>query len=227
MPIKTEIRIWSTIFVTFAMLFLATGYILLTISVNTSRIDNVRRIQERIQQKIEEIVRGQAPSTIQQLQQEMSNLYKERDRANEEIEYGNFAPLGFAECFLPLNPNCFHRNSSEGNNLWLAIAGGALGAVLILLREIRTGITPTTPDNQNAISLASTVCLLSIGMIMGLLTFFVLRGTKGTLLGPITDIVQIENPYGIAFACTIAAMFSDRIIGWLSKAMDIIPSKQT
>jgi hypothetical protein len=226
MPIKIRITIWSNIFVLFAMLFLAGGYILLATGVNTSRIDDLRRIQEQIQQKVDEIVRGQAPSTIQPLQQEMSALYAERKRETDLIEYGDFTKLSFLECFLPLNPACFHRNSSETNNLWIAIASGALGAVLLLLREIRTAIASTVPGGQNVISLASALCLLLIGMIMGMLTLFLLRGTKGTPLGPITDIVQIESPYGIAFASTVAAMFSDRIIGWLSNVMDIIPSKQ-
>jgi len=71
----------------------------------------------------------------------------------------------------------------------------------------------------------SVVCLVPTGMIVGLLTIFLLRGTKGALLTPVADVVQVENPYGIAFACSVAAMFSDQIIAWLSKLVGALPAR--
>ena len=52
-----------------------------------------------------------------------------------------------------------------------------------------------------------------------------LRGIKGALLTPVADVVQVENPYGIAFACSVAALFSDQIIAWLSKLVGALPTR--
>jgi hypothetical protein len=57
--------------------------------------------------------------------------------------------------------------------------------------------------------------LLASGVIFGLLIVYLLRGTKGALLTPVANVIQVENPYGIAFACVVAAFFSDRVVAWL------------
>jgi hypothetical protein len=225
MQVKEQIGTWSANFVIFVMLFLAIGYIFLAIDVNSGRIASLKEVQDTIQAKINEISSGQIPPNPEQLLQELSTLYQERRHIGTEISFGNFAQLGFAECLLPLNPNCFHRNSTEQNNMWLAVASGLLGAILFLLIAFRVAKTSEPSNGQNEGSFLSVVYLLATGMIMGLLVFFILRGTKGALLTPVSDVVQVESPYGIAFACTLAGLFSDRIFQWLSKLVDILPSR--
>jgi|HubBroStandDraft_4_1064222.scaffolds.fasta_scaffold111632_2 hypothetical protein len=224
MPLKDEAAAWSAIGVIFAMLFLAIGYVFLTISINAGRTSEYLNIQAQIQEKVSEIAKGPTAFTPEQLQTQLLDLFKEQDKKSGEMARGNGAELGFVVCLLPLNPGCFHRNSSEQNNMWLAVASGALGAILFLLRALRAGTTSEPSASQNAVDIITVICLIPTGMIIGLLTLFFLRGTKGALLTPLADVVQVENPYGIAFACTMAALFSDRIFAWLSKLIDVLPS---
>jgi hypothetical protein len=224
MPLKDEAGEWSAIGVIFVMLFLAIGYIFLAISINAGRTSEYLNIQAQIQEKVSEIAKGPTAFTPEQLQKQLSELSKNQDDKSKEMASGNGAELGFAKCLLPLNPGCFHRNSSEQNNMWLAVASGALGAILFLLRALRAGTASELPPPQNAVHIITVICLIPTGMIIGLLTLFFLRGTKGALLTPLADVVQVENPYGIAFACTMAALFSDRIFAWLSKLIDVLPS---
>jgi hypothetical protein len=224
MPTKDEIASLVAILITLAMFFLAVGYIFQAVAINTDRTSKLLGIQAQIQQKVNDIAKATPGSSPEELQKELSKLNDDRDTVSNEVLYGNLHPLSFAACFLPLNPDCFHRNSSEQNNLWIAIASGALGAVLFLLRGFRATTAVQNSTVQNAGVVISVICLIPTGMTIGLLTIFLLRGTKGALLTPIADVVQVENPYGIAFACTIAALFSDRIFLWLSRLLDVLPS---
>jgi hypothetical protein len=69
-------------------------------------------------------------------------------------------------------------------------------------------------------TLISLICLLPIGSAIGLLTVFILRGAKGAILTQVSNVVQVESPFGIAFACTLAAFFSDRILAALSRLLE-------
>ena len=55
-------------------------------------------------------------------------------------------------------------------------------------------------------TLISLICLIPIGSIVGLLTLFLLRGANGTVLTQVSGVVQVESPFAIAFACTLAAL---------------------
>jgi hypothetical protein len=122
------------------------------------------------------------------------------------------------ECLAPLNPDCFHRNSSETNYIWLAMASGVLGACLFLLRGFYLSATSNKSKLNGTAAIVSAAFHIPIGIIVGLLTLFLLRGTKGALLTPIAAVVQ-ENPYGIAFAGAVAGFFSERFISWLSSVL--------
>jgi hypothetical protein len=226
MVYKDQMGRWAAVCLIFGLLFLALGYVFLSISVNAGRIDDLRSKRERVQQKTSEIARREPEVQSELLQQQLANLTAAQDKTANDILFGDTEKhLGFAHCFLPLDPNCFHRNSSEQNNMWLAIASGALGAILFLLRALR-GETNSAARAGEPTSIATLLYLVPIGMILGLLVLFLLRGTKGALLTPIADVVQVENPYGVAFACTMAGLFSDRILAWLSKLIDALHAGQ-
>jgi hypothetical protein len=220
---KDVTSFWSALLLLFVMLFLSLGYSFQSIAINTTRINKLTTTEDRIRQKTTEIARDPTAGNLEQLRQELTELTSNRDKQNDNIGYGDGTTLSFAECLLPLNPSCFHRNSSEQNNLWLAIASGALGVCLFLLRELRVQAVSGDNLRSNGGTFLSVICLLPTGMIVGLLTLYLLRGTKGMTLFPLTDTVQVENPYGIAFACTVASLFSDRIFLWLSKLMNGLP----
>jgi hypothetical protein len=224
MPIKDEVAPLFAISITLAMFFLAVGYIFQAVAVNTDRTSRLLSIQAQIQQKVNDIANASLRSSPEELRTQLMGLNNDRDGVNDEVLHGNYHRLSFAACFLPLNPDCFYRNSSEQNNLWIAMASGALGVILFLLRGFRANAAVQNPTAQNVGVVISVICLIPTGMAIGLLTIFLLRGTKGALLTPFADVVQVENPYGIAFACTIAAMFSDRIFSWLSRLIDVLPS---
>jgi hypothetical protein len=106
------------------------------------------------------------------------------------------------------------------------MASGALGACLSLLVGFRARAISGNPTPQTKGELTSVICLIPTGMALALVTLYLLRGTKGAFLTPIADVVQVENPYGIAFACTMAAFFSDRILAWLSRMVDSISPRK-
>jgi len=205
------------------MFLLAVGHIFQAVAINNDRITHLVNIQSQIQQRVNDIAKAAQGSSLQQLQTELTDLNSKRDDLNGKMLYGSGEKLSFTQCFLPVNPACFHRNSSEQNNLWVAMGSGALGVILFLLRGFRTVASDNRPQEPS--TLLSVVCLVPTGMIVGLLTIFLLRGTKGALLTPVADVVQVENPYGIAFACSVAAMFSDQIIAWLSKLVGALPAR--
>jgi len=222
-----QIKFWLAIAITIGAFGVAAGYIFQAAAINNDRTARLLGIQAQIQQKVSEIAKGGTSSSPEKVQQELDELNSQREGLNKEILFGNGKnpDLRLKDCLLPIDPACFHRNSSEQNNLWVAIAGGVLGAALFLFLRFRSAADANNGSAlQDADILLSVVCLIPTGIIVGLLTIFLLRGTKGALLAPVADVVQVENPYGIAFACTIAALFSDRIISWLSKLIDILPS---
>jgi hypothetical protein len=221
MPTKDEI---ASLLITLAMFFLAVGYIFQAVAINTGRTGSLLRVQAQIQQKVNDFAKGADRSAPEDLQKELSDLNSQLNKITNQILYGNGDTLSFTACFLPRNPDCFHRNSSEQNNLWVAMASGVLGVTLFLLRGFRANTTLQISTAENRGLIVSVLCLIPTGIAIGLLTIFLLRGTKGTLLTPIAEVVQVENPYGIAFACSIAALFSDRIFLWLSNLLDVLPS---
>jgi hypothetical protein len=102
----------------------------------------------------------------------------------------------------------------------------SLAFAFVLMRGFRLGAAARRGQlAADTSSILSIVCMFPTGMIFGLLTLYLLRGTRGTLLAPISDVVQVEDPYGVAFACTIAALFSDRIILWLTKLVSFLPNE--
>jgi hypothetical protein len=44
--------------------------------------------------------------------------------------------------------------------------------------------------------------------------------SKGTVLSQVSDVVQVESPFGIAFACILSALFSDRILASLGRLLE-------
>jgi hypothetical protein len=222
--LQSKVALSAALTLTFAMLFLAAGYSLMSISINIGRVNDLSNIEAQIRQKANEIAIGSAASET--LQQELLSLSQRKQNTVYQMQHGNGTPLSFVQCILPLDPNCFHRNSNETNNIWLAIASGVLGVCLVLMRGFRLGAAARQGQlAADTSSILSVVCMFPTGMIFGLLTLYLLRGTRGTLLAPISDVVQVEDPYGVAFACTIAALFSDRIILWLTKLVNFLPNE--
>ena len=173
---RPQVNFIIGVLVTLSMFLLAIGYIFQAVAINSDRVTNLLNIQAQIQQKVNDIAKDAPGSSPQQLQSELANLNSQRDKLNREILYGNGHALSFADCFLPLNPDCFHRNSSEQNNLWTAMASGALGVILFLLRGFRTVASDNYPQEPS--TLLSVICLIPTGMIVGLLTIFLLEGPK-------------------------------------------------
>jgi hypothetical protein len=54
-----------------------------------------------------------------------------------------------------------------------------------------------------------------------------MRGAKGALLSPVSNVIQVESPFGIAFACTFAAFFSDQILAALAAVAERFGFKPT
>ena len=134
-------------------------------------------------------------------------------------QHGN---LGLKHCLLGRDPNCFHRNSSWTNTAYLGLAAGILGACLSFFVLLRNDAVSEVPKMWALSTPISLVCTLPIGGAIGLLVLFLLQGSTGTVLTQVSGVVQVESPFGVAFACTLAALFSDRLIQTLARLLDNI-----
>jgi len=199
--------------------FLSATHLSLSIAVNAGRSAQLAIIEARTQFLANQIVKLPQGKS---LQSRLDNLNAARLHLIDEINYGNQTKEGltFFNCAASSNSDCYHRNSSETNYIHIGIFGGLIGISLMLLMTIKDDIRAGNPRARSLATLLSLVCLIPIGTIMGLLALFVLRGTRGALQTPIADVIQIENPYGIAFGCTVAAFFADRILSGLSRFVD-------
>jgi hypothetical protein len=214
------------LFLILALMFISLCYMILAISVNSGRISHLQRLEGKIQAIAGQISRDPQSTEVKSLQEQLVKNNNERDSNLGEVEYGNneFWGLPFLQCAIPTSANCFHKNASETNNLFLALASGVMGACLYLLLGIYRQFSPDVSSGDDAYSLLAITTFLPMGMMVGLATLFAIRGTKGALLAPVADVVQLENPYGIAFVTTLAAFASVRILTLAAGLVDSIPN---
>jgi hypothetical protein len=106
------------------------------------------------------------------------------------------------------------------NTIYLGIASGVLGVCLLFFMSVRADAVAPVQTMWNLGTLISLICLIPTGVIVGLLTLFVLKGAKGAMLSEVSNVVQVDSPFGVAFACTVAAFFSDRIIAAFSRMLE-------
>lgn len=207
------------------LIFVSLCYMILTISVNAARISHIQRIEGEIQSIANQIAKDPQSTGVADLQKKLSERNNERDSHLGQVEYGQdkFWGKPRSECIIPFEAGCFHKNSSKTNNLFLALAGGLIGASLYLLLGIYLQVSaPSTDDASN--NLMAVATFLPLGMVVGLSTLFAIRGTKGALLAPIANVVQLENPYGLAFVATLAAFGSVRVLTTVAGLIDSIPN---
>ena len=224
-PGKEEAANVASILLTIIALVVGVFYSVFAISINAGRIGKLQSPEAQTQEQLGKIAIDPHASNVDALLENLKKLSADRDSLLDQIRYGQseFWSLPFLHCIFPLDPNCFHRNASETNNLYLAMASGVLGACLFLFFRFRDQAIGKKLEASG--SIVYVVCLISSGIVVGLLMVYLLRGTKGALLTPVANVVQVENPYGIAFTCMAAAFFSDRIISWLSNSLILFPGR--
>jgi hypothetical protein len=221
----TRTRDWyfiSTMFLLLAVCLYATTIVMTAISVNAGRTAQLASTDARSQYLANQVLRTPNGPAFDALQEEITKLNNDRADLIIQVNFGmpklwKMPPL---PCFYRPVPDCFHRSSSEMNLLILGLFSGTLGACLLILVAIRADMQAAQPVLVGPRMFVSFICLIPIGVIMGLLALFLMRGTQGTLVAPVSSFVQVDNPYGVAFGCTVAAFFSDRILIGLSRLVD-------
>jgi hypothetical protein len=201
------------IFLTLAISTLGIVYSWGAISVNSGRIFDARNLESKIREQVNTIAKDPHARDIDSILRDLNDRLGRLDSVRGDIGFGmdKFWSLSFSHCILaPFDINCSHKNSSESNNLYLAMSSGALGACLFLLLGFVS--QKIDGESEGAGPIVYVVCRTFGGIIVGLLVLYFLRGTKGAMLTPITEVVQVENSYGIAFSCLVAAFFSDAIL---------------
>ena len=209
----------ACILITVVALVVGVSHSLFAISINAGRVSDLQSLEARIQAQVGKIALDPKSIELNKMIQTLTTLNADRDKLRDEINKGNrgsdpeLSSHPVLYCLVPTDPNCFHRNASETNNLHLAMASGVLGACLLLFLRFRDQAIGRKLEAGG--SVVYVLSLLASGVIFGLLIVYLLRGTKGALLTPVANVIQVENPYGIAFACVVAAFFSDRVVAWL------------
>ena len=220
--IRNAIFYFASIALTLFFFIIALSYMMFTISVNAARTSDLAGVESSIQRTAEQLAKNPKAEDIPHIRDALSDLNAQKVGHQKTIDFGDdrYWDMTFTQCAIAFNANCFHRNSSWMNTIYLGIASGLLGVCLFFFISIRTDAISTVPAMWNLGTLISLICLIPTGAIIGLLTLFLLKGAKGAILTPVSDVVQVESPFGVAFACTIAAFFSDRILAALSRLME-------
>ena len=221
---RNAIFYFASIAINLFFFVLAVAYIIQTISINAGRISDLALIDSNLKASAIELTQNRTAEDVAKIRDAIIDNNNRRAKQKKDIDYGDaqFHSMGFKECVLALNPNCFHRNSSWTNTAYLGIAAGILGACLSFFVLLRNDAASETPKMWTLGTLISLVCLLPIGSAIGLLVLFLLQGSSGAVLTQVSGVVQVESPFGVAFACTMAALFSDRIVQTLSRLLDNI-----
>src|ERR1700738_807195 len=217
-----------SLFIILGLIFISLCYMILAISVNAGRISHVQRVEGKIQNIANQIATDPQSTTVTDLKKQINDWNNERDSHLGQIEYGQSDYWGtpMSECAIPLKTRCFHKNDSETNNLFLALARGLIGASLYLLLGIYLQVSARSSEDASN-NLMAVVTFLPLGMVVGLLTLFAIKGTKGALLAPVADIVQLADPYGLAFVATLAAFGSVRVLTMVAGLIDLRPNLLT
>jgi hypothetical protein len=222
--VETRNAVFYFLSIAIALFFfvIATAYILLAISVNAGRVSDLAQVEVSIQNSAAQLAKNPATEDVPFIRAALSDLNAQRTGHQKTIDFGDnrFWTMTFRQCALAFNSDCFHRNSSAMNTIYLAMASGILGVCLFFFISIRSDAITPTPAMWTLSTLISLACLIPMGVIVGLLTLFLLKGAKGVMLTPVVDVVQVESPFGVAFACTLAAFFSDRILAALSRLLE-------
>src|SRR3954469_4591945 len=129
----------AALLVTLFLFMISVGYVFQTTSINSARISDVQGIDGAIKDQVAELAKNPPPAQLDYVKAALSDLNAQHMGKQKEIDYGNnkFYYLKFSDCWLPADPQCFHRSSSSENIQYLAVASGILGACLFLFVSIR------------------------------------------------------------------------------------------
>ena len=127
---RGEVKFTLAILLTIVVLLVGVLYSLFAISVNSGRIDQLLSLESQMQAKAAAIAKDPHASNVDALQSDLANLSRDRDLCEAKLTMARVAHGSYtiSHCILPLDANSVHRNASEMNNLYLAMASGALGA---------------------------------------------------------------------------------------------------
>lgn len=220
--LRNAVFYFSSIAINLFFFMLAIAYIVQTISINSGRISDLALIDSNLKASAVELTQNRTAEDVSAIREAIKDNSNRRAKQKKDMDYGDerFRNLGLKDCFLGRNPQCFHRNSSWSNTAQLGFAAGILGACLSFFVLLRNDAVSEQPKMWALSTLISLVCTLPIGGAIGLLVLFLLLGSTGTVLTQVSGMVQVESPFGVAFACTLAALFSDRLVQTLSRLLD-------
>ena len=189
-------------------------FCIFSISINAQRIAQLALTEGIIQRGFVDLGKiAKNDDRAITITKEISDAEKRRSSILGQIGYGMWSCrddvhndcLSAAPQMLPSpGPDWFHGNSSEHNNILLALASGIIGAVLAIASAAYT--------SGNTILLRNALCQILTGATVGLLALYVIKGLKGPPLLTIAETVDVNAPYGIALTCTMAGVFSDDFI---------------
>lgn len=142
-----------------------------------------------------------------------------------EIAYGMNVYWDYSRrhCIIFPGPKCFHKNSSEHNNIILAVASGIIGSILAIASAAVPNGSVRSPDELFAVRRAMFRVLT--GASVGLLTLLLMRGVRGATLTSLSSAIDVNDPYSVALLCTLAGMFSREMMTALKKLLDALLDK--
>jgi len=209
-----DLALWLTIVAAVVNLTFA-------ISINDARISDLAGKTASMQDTSQRIASSPNASNVGDLTALLKIYAAQRDSLIGQINYGmnTYWDTNFVSCIKGTIAPCFHRNSSDANNIIIAFMAGMIGSGIVILRGAKAAPWGSAGSEAAEKSRERGFQRLLLGGIVGLLSLFFIRGTKGALLSSVSGMVQVDNPYGTAFVAVIAVMFLDRFLDFLDRWM--------
>lgn len=194
-------------FVIIVIAALALPNAILAVSANAERWNQLAAVDNGIQRITLELGKGTGDTVrLGDIRAQLSKLEGDRASIVGQIGYGNYLYWSHprARCVFFPGSRCFHKNSSEHNNILLAMAAGVIGAIL--------GVALSAYSNRCSVQLCGAMWRFLTGGAVGLLMLLAIKSLKGPALTTVSDALDLNAPWGIAFACTLAGLFADDFI---------------
>lgn len=194
-------------FVIIVIAVLALPNAILAVSTNAERWNQLAAVDNGIQRITLELGKGTSDAArLADIKTQLSKLESDRASIVGEVGYGNYLYWNHprARCVFFPGSRCFHKNSSEHNNILLAMAAGVIGAIL--------GVALSAYSNRCSVQLCGAMWRFLTGGTVGLLMLLAIKSLKGPALTTVSDALDLNAPWGIAFACTLAGLFADDFI---------------
>jgi hypothetical protein len=201
------------------------------ISINDNRLDEVRFVEQRMQQNSQRIASfGRAAISPElsgghpELDEDIRKTLKQADDLRDK-----FWALSYARIYGDQSArdkvkgpeekensrwfaDRFHGNSDTTNVMIIGLSACTIAFCATKL----LGATKAPDPQLMKVFLSVTIFDVALGILTGLLSTFVVKSGSSALSSTSLGAIDVSNPYGVAFVAAVVGLFMDRFYSWLA-----------